>query len=157
VHRRKSIRLKPYDYRTAGGYFVTICTANRNKILAGIAPPPITNVNERPNFTLTLSPLGELVKAQWVAVPSYYRSVKLDEFAILPDHFHAILFLSGGDVPLGQVIGSFKSGCSRLSVNLRGSALWQRGYYDRVIRHDDDLQAYREYITTNVIRHSLTM
>ncbi len=90
IHHRKSMRLKKYDYSISGSYFITICVADRINCLAMFM---------RDNFMeedLILSDLGCLVKEQWLAIPNRYSNVKLDEFIIMPNHFHGIITVNNG-------------------------------------------------------------
>lgn len=79
IHHRRSIRLKEYDYSQCGTYFINICTKNRE-----------------PYFEKHLE-LKLIVQKQWESIPEYYQHVELDEYIIMPDHFHGILFLQSLD------------------------------------------------------------
>src|SRR5271168_970252 len=91
---RKTLRLKGYDYSHAGAYFVTICTANKKPLLGSIVDGHVT-----------LSPAGEIVRAVWNALPSRFPRLLLDEFVIMPNHFHAVLaFVGEGLAPPAATI-----------------------------------------------------
>src|SRR5271168_291460 len=163
---RKTLRLKGYDYSHAGAYFVTICTANKKPLLGSIVDGHVT-----------LSPAGEIVRAVWNALPSRFPRLLLDEFVIMPNHFHAVLAFVGeglappaatiaklappGSAPLAEksancsipdVIGAFKS-ISTIQVNrhlrTKGSALWQRSYHDHIVRTGEDMGNIQRYIFEN--------
>jgi len=152
---RRSIRLPSFDYRQPGSYFITICTKNRAPLLGGLV-----------GRAVRLSPAGHAVQRCWLDIPRHFSRVTLDAFVIMPDHVHGILRLGvgGADVGaqhatplLGTIIGSFKSAATR-SVNLGattpGAALWQRNFFEHVIRDERSLQRIRWYIALNPARRS---
>lgn len=163
--RRRSLRLPDYDYTDPGAYFVTIGTHNRvfsfGRVVAG---------------EMQLNATGELVQAEWLQTPTLRPQVSLDMHVVMPNHFHAILILShepestvyrsptreqfGKPVPgsLPTIIRAFKAAVSRRwhqTQKSSASPLWQRGYYEHVIRNDSDLQRIREYIANNPLRWEL--
>jgi putative transposase len=83
IHHRNSVRLRSYDYRSKGAYFVTICTFQKEAILADIV-----------NGTASLSSLGKAVKECWQQIPEHFPNVDLDEFIIMPNHIHGIIFIN---------------------------------------------------------------
>ena len=119
---------------------------------------------------MQLSSVGELVHQHWLRIPRLRSDVQLDEFVVMPDHVHGVVVLLGnkatgdpegrpcartsGPAPgsLGAIIGQFKSGVVKALRDrglVGGEPLWQRGYYERVIRDDRVLAAIREYIKLN--------
>ena len=141
--RRNSHRLPSYDYRSNGAYFVTVCTEDRQRVL------------EIPSIHTALL-------ETWQILPHRFANAKLDEFVIMPDHIHCILWLdeSAKDSPtLGRVVGAFKSLVTvswrnhHKSIGLPCNRhLWQRDYYEHVIRNEDDLRLTREYIVNNPLK-----
>jgi REP element-mobilizing transposase RayT len=120
--------------------FVTFCCRPRIPLLGRVTEDAVD-----------LSPSGEIVAADLRALPSRRPGVAVDVFQVMPDHVHAIVVLGGG-VALGAVVGSLKSGTAAAINRLRGTPggrVWQRGYYDHVVRDDADLDRIREYIVTN--------
>jgi REP-associated tyrosine transposase len=160
-HHRRSVRLKEYDYASNGAYFVTLCTAGRVENLAKIADGQVQ-----------LSSLGDIADQCWKAIPQHFPSVELDAYVIMPNHMHSIFVIaSDNDVgarhaspsqpsgvdprSAGAIVGSFKSAATRLVNKMRktpGAALWQRNYYERVIRNEGELRALREYIANNPLK-----
>lgn len=144
---RKHTRLRGYDYTSHGAYFITVVTQDRQRILAaiggGIASP---------------TTLGDAVRRSWLTLPALFPGLTLDEFVLMPDHVHGIVFLDGSGVSLPRVVQSFKSFTTReylamVSRDERVSTrLWQRDYFDRVIRDERELDAVREYIRANPAR-----
>jgi REP element-mobilizing transposase RayT len=80
IHHRRSIRLREYDYRNAGAYFVTICSFQRECLFGEVV-----------DGEMRLNPLGMAVDACWRSITNHFSNVQLDEFVIMPNHFHAIL------------------------------------------------------------------
>src|SRR2546421_775169 len=141
--RRNSNRLASYDYRSSGAYFITIYTEKRQRVL-GI---PIMHT---------------AVRDKWQQLPLRFPTVRLDVFVVMPDHVHGILWLDGTlkDAPtLGKVVGAFKAWDTIVwreyhrEANLPClSHLWQRDYYEHVIRNDEDVLLTREYILNNPLK-----
>jgi putative transposase len=165
--RRKALRLLTRDYSQAGSYFVTICTHEKKCVLGSVESSQVQ-----------LSRVGEIVRATWNALPERFSRVVLDELVIMPNHLHAILtlmvegFAPPGSVNMNKmpaarpaayfslpdVIGAFKS-ISTIHVNRlmnsKGSPLWQRSYFEHVIRNGEDLKNAQRYILDNPLRWSL--
>lgn len=175
VHHRRSIRLKDYDYRQAGAYFVTICTHGRKCVLASVAAG-----------AMVLSPMGRIVRACWDEIPVHFLHVELDAFVIMPNHVHGIIVIVddgwgdgrgdgrgtacraptptaesfGKPVPgsLPTIIRSFKSAATHLINRHRGTPgapVWQGNYYEHVIRDERGLARIREYMAANPARWAL--
>ncbi len=154
---RRSIRLEGYDYTHPGAYFVTVCLVPRRPLLGTVA-----------HDAVRLSPLGEIVASRLLEVPDHFATIGVDEWIVMPDHVHAVLLVGPRDderqerarhaSPLQVVVGSFKAAATRDVNHLRGTPgapLWQRGFYDHVVRDQPDLDRVRDYIRTNPQRHLL--
>jgi REP element-mobilizing transposase RayT len=162
IHHRRSIRLKEYDYANAGAYFVTICTWKKEHVFGKIV-----------NSEMIFSQIGGIIQQEWHNIPIRYKNVELDAFIIMPNHLHGILnvgaSLAGapdnaiiqnsraGASPaptLGDIIGSFKSLCIYNCRNngLNAGKLWQRNYYEHIIRDEYELNKIREYIICNPLK-----
>jgi putative transposase len=147
--RRKQLRLSGFDYSTVGAYFVTICTRNRQLLLGEVV-----------DGELTLNVMGEAVKVAWNDIPNHFTGVALDAFVIMPNNVHGILLLTdivgaeacparcGHARTLPMIVGSFKSTASRQI----GNRIWQRSYWERVLRNEDELNRCRAYIDKNPLR-----
>jgi len=178
IHHRRSIRLPEYDYSSVGAYFVTICSLNRACLLEDPVIPGI-------------------ILDVWQALPGWFPTIELDDFVLMPNHVHFIVWLqsnvratpvvaqynvgatltvaqAAGASPaptdwivprpgkvnlhptLGEVVGTFKSVVFTVyqdwleahQVNRRAK-IWQKNYYEHVIRHDTELNAIRQYIRDN--------
>jgi putative transposase len=141
--RRNTNRLPSYNYRSNGAYFITICTAKRQQVLE----IPI---------------IRTAVLEKWQQLPQRFTGVRLDAFVIMPDHVHGLLWLDGSkkETPtLGTLIGAFKGWVTITWRHYHKDAnipclnhLWQRDYYEHVIRNEDDLELTREYILNNPLK-----
>ena len=164
-HHRKSIRLRGYDYSRAGAYFVTICTHNRTPLFGDIV-----------NGEMRLDDAGQLVQRTWEGLPRHYSHAELDAFVIMPNHIHGIIVLTPTPVgegfkpaptamttpapaatrhSLAEIIRGFKTFSARGFNELRstpGIPLWQRNYYEHIIRNDAALDRIRQYIMDNPAR-----
>ncbi|HUV52707.1 MAG TPA: transposase [Dehalococcoidia bacterium] len=158
---RRSLRLKEYDYSQAGAYFVTLCTKNHESILGKID-----------EGIIRLSPAGKVVEAFWKDLPSRYPNVELDAFVVMPNHTHGSIMMSVGaihELPpyqqtsrrrmlLPKIIGYIKMNTARRINQLRnapGTPVWQRSYYEHVIRNEKFLNDTRQYIAENPLRWAL--
>ncbi|MCB0221786.1 MAG: transposase [Chrysiogenetes bacterium] len=147
-HRRKnSLRLRGWDYSRQGAYFVTICTWQRREILSTIS-----------NGESFDSEIGQSVRNAWNDLPAQFPHVELDQFVLMPNHLHGILWIgttpSTCSQPLGNCIAWLKyEAAKRCAKDIRqlGGQLWQRGYYDHIIRNDESLGRIRDYISANPV------
>lgn len=157
--RRKSTHLRHYDYANPGYYFVTICTRDK-QCLFGDVVDGVMRVNQ----------VGVIVDACWRALPDHVAAVALDQYIVMPNHVHGVIRLCEIDgarhasplqearASLGAVIGSFKSAASRqirLLPGMTGLSVWQRNYYEHVIRSESSLHSIREYIANNPAQWAL--
>jgi putative transposase len=160
-HLRRPLRLKDYDYRQEGAYFITICIHNRKCILGEII-----------GYEVRLNNWGKVVESEWLQTAILRPYVTLDAYVVMPNHFHAIFYLyldratqrvaptersPCGLMPasVGAIVGQFKSQVTKRLKSLEGTLdepFWQRNYYEHVIRDEDDLNRIREYIQNNSIR-----
>ena len=150
---RRPLRLRGYDYSGAGCYFVTVCVQGRERLFwdggrAGLEPAP-TN------------PLGDLVAQTWLELPAHTTGIRMDKFIVMPNHFHGVIILENGCVGAGskpartslsEAMRQFKTFSAR-KINLvrgtPGKPLWQRGFYDHIIRNEADYLRIWQYIDTN--------
>jgi len=164
-HNRQSIRLKNYDYSQPGYYFITVCAKNMKRIFgditvgAGPCAGPIMKLND----------VGKMIQTVWHEIPEYYPGVDIDAFVVMPNHVHGIIHLMEASfgigrargpartLSLGDVVHRFKSlTTARYRYHVQHhdwprfpGRLWQRNYYEHVIRDEWDLNRIREYIMYN--------
>jgi len=157
VRGRRSVRLRGHDYRS-GTYFVTICADDH--------VPTFGEVVQR---RVHLSLAGRIAKQCWLEIPRCYPHVRLDAFVVMPDHIHGILcFVDASVAPdrprrfgdavpgsLSTILGTYKAEVTK-RINAQrptpGQKVWQRNYYEHIVRNPADLHRIRWYIITNPIR-----
>lgn len=165
-HHRRSIRLKGYDYKKPGFYFITLNTFKGEKLFGKIE-----------DGKMMLNEFGQLVDFTWQDLPNHNNHVRLDSYVIMPEHFHGIIELTdsngAGDSPvrhpLSEVIRQFKTfSVKRINMLRSGQGdssqsgqvlnlprlnlpqpVWQRDYYERIIRNKKHLNTVRNYIEKN--------
>ena len=148
--RKNSLRLKDWDYRTPGYYFITILTYKRIHYFDDLE-------------------LKQIIEAKIEAIPMWEKTshIEIDTYAVLPDHTHILFYLGEADIDLehpnpnkaprsvGAAMGTFKRSCTRAirkTLNGNLATLWQRGYHDRIVRDKKELNNIRRYIELNPIR-----
>ena len=146
-HHRRSIRLPEHDYSQPGGYFVTIVTQDRECLFGDVV-----------NRKMVLNNAGKMIQRIWNELPTRFSNIQLDEHIVMPNHFHGIvIIMKKSDKSLGDMIGAFKSITTHeyiLGVRNNGwqqfnKKLWQRNYWEHIIRDEKDLNRIREYIINN--------
>lgn len=139
--QRKNIRLKNYDYSKAGYYFVTICTKDRLGIFG-----EIVGVNK----------IGKIICECWDKINKIYDNVKTDAFCLMPNHIHGIIVISERDgqsrPSLPKIIQGFKSVTTRMCFKYNYKSIWQRNYYEHIIRNQEEYERVYEYIETNPLK-----
>jgi len=150
IHRRRSIRLPAYDYAGPGAYFVTVVCRDRALLL------------EDPSFRV-------VAEEAWRWLADQYEFVDLDTFIVMPNHLHGIILINdtcrGGSrtapangprrKTLGRLVGAFKTVSTKRINEMRGTPglpVWQRNYYEHVIRNEEELDRIRQYIAGNPMR-----
>jgi REP element-mobilizing transposase RayT len=160
IHRRRSIRLQGYDYSHAGAYFVTLCTQDRECLFGDIV-----------DGEMRLNDAGRIVANSWEWLAEQYDHVSLDEYVVMPNHAHGIIVITGDcrggsrtapttgiRKPIGRLIGAFKTVSTKRINELRengGTKLWQRNYWEHIVRNEPELNRIREYIHNNPARWEL--
>ncbi len=153
-HKRKSLRLKEYDYSQPGAYFITICTHNR-----------ICLFGEVNNGKVVLNEHGNMAQKCLLAIPDHYPHANLDHFIVMPNHIHLIIEIIAkanvgannySPLPHGtsKTIGSIVRGCKigitkHVRKNMDIYHIWQRNYYEHIIRDEVELNDIRQYIINN--------
>jgi len=155
---RRSIRLQGYDYSRGGAYFVTVCAQDRECLFGEIA-----------DRQMVLNDAGKIVADEWMKIAEIRNEIELGKWVVMPNHFHGILVINDSvgaihesplqmtvtqrrNMALPKLIGRFKMLSSKRineTRNTPGAKLWQRNYYEHIIRNDDELNRIREYIINN--------
>ena len=161
LRKRKTNRLREYDYSQNGAYFITICVQNRHEILCKIVGEgsalPRNRTNARPETILTS--LGNIVDEYIRMIPEKYPNVQIDTYVIMPDHVHMVLVINHGRADpaptIGNIMGWFKYATTKQIAhcwNTFDNHFWQRSYHDHVIRNDNEYYAICQYIDENPMR-----
>lgn len=161
IHHRKSIRLKGYDYSRSGSYFITICAENREHFFGFIKGGEIC-----------LSEIGKIVEFEWFKTPGIRKEIELGKFVIMSNHMHAIVNIKNNyyadenffeENPLenkfkmkprslSSFIAGFKSTIAKRINDFKNtpeSTIWQRNFYDHIIRNDREYENICNYIQNN--------
>ena len=135
---RKKIRLEDYNYSNVGMYFITICTKNRYPILG--------KINE---CDIELTKDGVISKKNLKNIEYVFNNISINEYIIMPNHIHMIIEIKEEqeEVSINKIIKKFKSSVSREL----GYSIWQKSYYDHIIRNEKEFYAIKQYIQNNVI------
>jgi putative transposase len=170
-HRRRSLRLKGYDYAQAGAYFITMCTQDRACLFGKVV-----------DGTMCLNDAGQLVAILWSDMPVHFPGIDSDVFVVMPNHLHGIIVLSDNTAvvgaplvgaqesaatraapTIGKIVGTFKSlftvqyveGVKKGRWPEFNRRVWQRNFYEHVIRDESELAQVRRYIDENPLRWEL--
>ena len=196
IHHRKSIRLKGYDYSMCGAYFVTICVQHFECRFGKIE-----------NKKMILNDAGKMINESWLEIVSRFKNITPDEYVVMPNHFHSIIFINDANaddkkivgatlvvapvqsantgnragtrpaptnanvmdanitnanvtvapITLGDIISAFKSITTNkyiegVKIKIYPSfdrRLWQRNYFEHIIRNNESLNKIRTYIINN--------
>jgi REP element-mobilizing transposase RayT len=164
IHHRKSIRLQGFDYTSAGAYFVTIVAHGRECLFGEVA-----------DGVMVLNDVGKIADECWRAIPEHFPNVDLGAHIIMPNHAHGIIVIRNDESPsgvgathwvaptttnprpagakrgsLGAIIGSYKMAVTRQIQRQHSiSNIWQRNYYEHIIRNDREMERIWHYIESN--------
>ncbi len=164
-HHRRSIRSKEYDYSQTGAYFITICAYNKECIFGEII-----------DGKMVLNELGKIAWNEWNKTALIRKNMKIDEYIVMPNHLHGVIIITDDcrgtlqraptferfSKPVSNsmptIIRLFKSTTTKQINKLRrtpGLPVWQRNYYEHIIRNEDELNQIREYTVNNLIKWAL--
>jgi putative transposase len=148
MYHRHSIRLPGYDYSQAGAYFITLVVQDRECLFGEIT-----------NGKMCLNGMGQCASMIWQALPTHFN-VSIDEYVFMPDHMHGILHIEGAPAnaaqpqSLGAIIQNYKAISTRRMNAIRrtrGMTIWQRNYYEHIIRNEGEWQQIQQYILNNPV------
>ena len=138
---RKKLRLAGYDYSRPGGYFITICTKEKRKLFWSVGASCARSV---------LSKYGEAVSEELLHLSTAYENVELDKTVIMPNHIHMILKLKeSGRAQLAPTVSHIIQQFKGAVTKRIGISMWQKGFYDHIIRSEADYLRIWQYIDTN--------
>ena len=152
--KRKINRLENFDYSTPSSYFVTVCVAERERILWAES-----NEKERIE-NIELSEIGKIVENEINKINLIYKSVYVEKHCIMPDHLHMIITI----MPEEDVNEQKSPTISRIIQQFKGSitkqikkSIWQKSFYDHVIRDQQDYDEIWKYIEENILKYVLNL
>lgn len=152
---RKQMRLKNYDYSQNGCYFITICTENKKPILSKIVTKgSCQSRNSAHRKEIILNNCGKVVEKYINSIHSAYNTVYIENYIIMPNHIHILLLIdtygltTSAAPTVSDVISAFK----HLTNKQVGFNLWQRSFYDHIIRNETDFQNTWNYIEYNALK-----
>ena len=145
LRQRKHIRLQGRDYSRDGYYFVTICVKDRWPILCNSAKiDPETG-------KLPLSETGEIINQIITEIPTYYPSVRIDQYVIMPNHIHLIIVLNENheETACAASISRIVQMMKGIVTKTLTYSIWQKSFHDHIIRDESEYLRICEYIETN--------
>ncbi len=172
IHHRRSIRLEEHDYTQSGAYFITFCTYQRMHVFGDVV-----------DGKMVLNDTGKIARDEWFKTAELRPYVKLyeDEFVIMPNHGHGIIWITDdwarqrraptecraptaeafgksvkGSIP--TIVRGYKSAVTyavNTAQNMRGAILWQKNYYEHIIRNERELNNIEWYIVNNPLNWQL--
>ena len=169
VRNRRSVRLRGYDYSQAGAYFITICTQNRCCLFGTIE-----------EGGMVLNDAGRTAADCWLQIPDHFPNVELDEWVVMPNHIHGLMVIvdsstvgannhspvpdnhsplpapprpTGTSRTIGSMVRGFKIGVTKwYRQRSDASQIWQRNYWEHIIRNEPELNRIRRYIVDNPLQ-----
>lgn len=156
METRKYTRLGDYNYSQNGCYFITICTKDRQCLFWR------TDINSfvgasiaRPNSDDELSQMGIIAKEGILNIPKFY-SVSIDDYVIMPNHIHILISINNsGRAMLAPTISHIIQQYKGYVTKKIGFPIWQKLFYDHIVRNEQDYLNIREYILTNPLKWKL--
>ncbi len=160
--KRKKNRWTGYDYSTNGAYFITLCTNKRKQTLSHVVSSPDENssivgaIHESPELT----PKGKIVENILKNLPPHLNSI-IEQYVIMPNHIHMVVFVCNeerairesplqGRSVISKVVGYIKMNASKkIHKEFGTEQVFQRSYYDHVIRNRDEYEKISKYIYEN--------
>ena len=141
---RHNMRLREFDYSLPGAYFLTVCAKNRQQILSTIH-------EER----IILSTIGQICEKQ-LLLPEERYPIRLERHVIMPNHVHVLLSIYKAEQSpaptISDIVCTWKSVTTKLvnaEMHTPRNMLWQRSFYDHVVRNEDDFRNIWQYIDDN--------
>jgi len=162
-YRVSSPRLAGWDYGSHGLYFVTICTKDRIHYFGKIEETKgVYMLRDASVASLQMTDIGKIALDNWLKIPHYHSYVELDDFVIMPDHIHGIIFINKPNKisweankfgaqrnSLASIMRGYKSAVTKYANDNNIAFACQPRYYDRVIRNEKEYENIRGYIYDN--------
>ena len=145
--KRKPNRLTEYDYSTPNAYFITVCTQNRKNLFW----TDVEAVIDRPE-NIPLTNLGMMVKQVIYDITRHYPAITVDHAVVMPNHIHLLLQINtdvDGRPMAAPTISTVINQTKGIISKKAGFSVWQKGFYDHVIRGEQDYSDILNYIERN--------
>ena len=173
IHHRKSIRLKNYDYSREGLYFITICSHNKECIFGEIIEEDVGAHCMCPNDIVKLNEYGKIVENELLKTKEIRKNIQINQYVIMPNHIHFVIeiisdnkghmqcapteekFGKSTSNSIPTIVKLFKSSVTKqinILRNTEGYPLWQRNYYENIIRNEKRYLQVIEYIENNPLK-----
>ena len=147
--QRKAIRLKGWDYSQPGVYFLTVCAAEHKMLFGSVTVGD--GACDVPQ--VRLSGIGQAVESRIADMETRYSNIRVDKYIVMPNHVHLLLRVEPGTSqapsPTNSTVAKWISLWKRFCNRDCGDQLFQRGYYDHIVREQGDYDRIWEYIHTN--------
>lgn len=142
---RKEHRLSGFDYTMQGDYFITVCTKEKRNYFWRADYKKLLDVKD---YTFLLNNLGQIVSDVILNINEVYSErAGVDKFVVMPDHIHLILTIKIDNVvSIEQIIGQLKR---QFSIKSKTKGIWQKSFYDHIIRNEKDYAETWDYIDAN--------
>ncbi len=151
--KRKPIRVQNYNYSSCGAYFITICTAKREKVFWSTRRGDLWSPANIP-----LSNIGLIAEKEIQKLNERYSNVNVEKYCIMPDHIHFIITINADEHGRAQLAPTI----SRIIQQFKGSVtkqidkpIWQKSFYDHCIRNLQDYNEIWQYIENNPMKYNL--
>ena len=149
--KRKTIRLKEYDYNLPGAYFITICVKNKKPILSDVfVGASIARPKE-----IRLSKYGKIVDKTIKNIPFYYPAISIDNYVIMPNHIHLLIQIRSDNIGRPMVAPTIERVIQQMKGIITkqiGFSIWQKSFNDHIIRGNFDYKEIWEYIENNALK-----
>ncbi|MHB1151450.1 MAG: transposase [Eubacteriales bacterium] len=144
---RKKNQLDHWDYSSQGAYFLTVCVQHMSELLWDGKTKIIRSTDEP-----FLSKYGIVAENAIKDIPNHYDHVSVDCYCIMPNHIHTVIFKKSGDekqMILAPTISTIIGQMKRYVSKEVGFPLWQKSFYDRIIRNQNEYEIISRYIYEN--------
>ena len=145
--KRKHTRLTTWNYRAPGAYFITVCTKNKENLFWS----DVGAIIDRPE-NVPLNHVGQIVDQVIKNIPNHYPAITVDQYVIMPNHIHLLLQIHtdpDGRSMIAPTISTVVRSMKGFAVKQAGFPLWQKGFYDHIIRSEADYLDCWQYIEGN--------
>ena len=148
--KRKQIRLPDFDYSSPNAYFITVCTKNRQNLFWD----QVGAVIGRPE-DVRLSELGKTVEKSINDISAHYPAICVENYVVMPNHIHILLEIltdEGGRPMTAPTVQTVVNQMKGIVTKQTGFSVWQKGFYDHIIRGREDFLEIWKYIDGNPLK-----